>query len=106
MATGTAETQLQGKDAQPARPARQPRKARTGHGDGTESLRFFLAKPGSPDGVPHFDRECATEPEAIVESLKTGLSYFVVSEWKGLADFSGRKPELRRQAVARPRKAG
>jgi hypothetical protein len=35
----------------------------------------------------------------MVESLKTGLSYFVVSEWRGVADFSGKKPQLGREAV-------
>jgi hypothetical protein len=42
----------------------------------------------------------------MVESLKTGLSYFVVSEWRGVADFSGRKPQLSREAVRGAPKAG
>ena len=54
------------------------------------SLRFFLSKAES-NGVPSLDREFASEPEAIVESLKTGKNYFVISEWKG------QRPELRSQ---------
>jgi hypothetical protein len=45
------------------------------------------------------DREFDSEPEAIVESLKTGRSYFAISEWKGLADLSKRNPMIRKEAV-------
>ncbi len=106
MAGGVAETLIDGKDSQPVRPGRGARKPRAGQGEGGEGLRFFLAKHGAADVVPNFDKEFATEPEAIVESLKTGLSYYAVSEWRGVADFSEKKPLLRREVVARPRKAG
>jgi hypothetical protein len=104
VAGGIGETVIDGKDSQPVRATRGGRKPRTGQGDGAEGLRFFLAKHGAADGIPNFDKEFTTEPEAIVESLKTGLSYYAVSEWRGVADFSGRKPQLRREAVTRPRK--
>jgi hypothetical protein len=42
----------------------------------------------------------------MVESLKTGLSYFVVTEWRGVADFSRKKPQLGREAVRSAPKAG
>jgi hypothetical protein len=71
-----------------------------------EVRRFFLAKTGGNNGVPEFSNEVPGEPEAMVESLKTGLSYFVVSEWRGVADFSGKKPQLGREAVGRAPKAG
>lgn len=82
-----------------AHPTRGTRKTRTGQTNGVEEQRFFLAKPGGSHGVPEFGKEFPGEPEAIVESLKTGLSYFVVSEWRGIADLSGRKPQLGRQAA-------
>ncbi|MCI0721805.1 MAG: hypothetical protein L0338_22960 [Acidobacteria bacterium] len=104
MAGGVAEPLVEGKDSQPVRPGRGGRKPRNGQVDGGEGLRFFLAKHGAVDGVPNFEREFATEPEAMVESLKTGLSYYAVSEWRGIADFSGKKPQLRREPVTRPRK--
>lgn len=104
MAGGVAETLVEGKDSQPVRPGRGGRKPRNGQGDGGEGLRFFLAKHGAVDGVPNFEQEFATEPEAMVESLKTGHSYYTVSEWRGIADFSGKKPQLRREAVTRSRK--
>lgn len=104
MAGGTTETLVEGKDSQPTRAGRGGRKPRNGQGNGEEGLRFFLAKHGVADGLPNFEREFATESEAIVESLKTGLSYYAVSEWRGVADFSGKKPQLRREPVSRSRK--
>jgi len=68
---------------------------------GTEEQRFFLSVADPTNGVPELGKEFATEPEAIVESLKTGLSYFTVSEWRGTADFSGKKPLLKRQGVTK-----
>ena len=61
-------------------------------------MRFFLNKSES-NGVPVLDREFANEPEAIIESLKTGKSYFVISEWKGLADLSKKMPLIRKEVV-------
>ena len=99
MAVGVADVAGDGKDSQPMRPARGTRKPRTGQTNGVEGQRFFLAKAGGGSSVPEVGREFATEPEAIVESLKTGLSYFAVCEWRGVADFSGKKPQLRKEAV-------
>ncbi len=59
------------------------------------AVRFFLSKSDS-NGVPLLDLEFATEPEALIESLKTGKSYFVISEWKGLADLYKRVPLIRK----------
>lgn len=85
---------------------RGPRKMRAGQASGLEWQRFFLAKPGGNHAVPEFSKEFAGEPEAMVESLKAGVSYFVVSEWRGVADFSGKKPQLGREAVRSAPKAG
>jgi len=35
----------------------------------------------------------------MVESLRTGLSYYVVFEWRAIADLSGKKPQLGREAA-------
>ena len=64
----------------------------------TAGLRFFLSKLES-NGIPTLDREFDSEPEAIVESLKTGRTYFVISEWKGLADVSRKVPLIRKEAI-------
>ena len=63
-------------------------------------MRFFLSKSEN-NGVPVLDREFSNEPEAILESLKTGKSYFAISEWKGSADLSKKMPLIRKEAVSR-----
>jgi hypothetical protein len=106
VAAAVTDVVVEGKDSQGKNASRGTRKPRTDQGDQTERQRFFLAKPGGSHGVPELGKEFPGEAEAIVESLKTGLSYFVVSEWRGVADFSGRKPQLARQAVQIAPKAG
>ncbi len=105
MAPGVTEAVGEGKDLQTSRPLRGTRKLRMGQANGVEGQRFFLGK-GNSSGVLEFGKEFPGEPEAMVESLKTGLSYFVVSEWRGIADFSGRKPQLGREAVRGAPKTG
>jgi hypothetical protein len=63
------------------------------------AVRFFLSKSDS-NGVPVLDREFGSESEAIVESLKTAKTYFVISEWKGSADLSKKIPLIRKEAVS------
>lgn len=106
MAEGAGEAVGEGKDLQASRGSRATRKPRMAQASEAQGRRFFLAKPGGNHGVPELAKELAGEPEAMVESLKTGLSYFVVSEWNGVADFSGPKPQLGREAVRRAAKAG
>jgi hypothetical protein len=106
VAAGGTEATGEGKDSQGVRPSRGTRKLRTGQTTGVEVQRFFLAKTGSINGVLEFSKEFPGEPEAMVESLKTGLSYFVISEWRGVADFSGKKPQLGREAVRSAPKTG
>ena len=62
------------------------------------AVRFFLSKSEN-NGIPLLDREFSSEPEAMIESLKTGKTYFVISEWKGLADLSKKMPLIRKEAV-------
>ena len=106
MAVGTADTIADGKDSQASRSPRGTRKTRAGQTSAMEAQRFFLAKPESNNSIPEMSKEFSAEAEAMVESLKTGLTYFVVSEWRAIADFSGRKPQLGREAVSgRPKAA-
>ena len=94
------DTPLDSKNASEPTPARARRgKRRSAQGTSTGSAtRFFLSKSDN-NGVPVFDREYANESEAIVESLKTGKSYFVISEWKALADLSKKMPLIRKEVV-------
>ena len=61
-------------------------------------LRFFLSKAES-NGLPLLEQELGSEPEAMLESLKTGRSYFVISEWNGSADLSKKTPQIRKESV-------
>jgi len=81
----------------PLRSRKSKGRSSSGPGSGT-GARFFLSKSES-NGVPALDREFDSEPEAIVESLKTGRSYFVISEWKGMADVSKKVPLIRKEAI-------
>ena len=75
-----------------------------GRGNESEGQRFFLSKGGGNSGQLDLGRELASEAEAIVESLKSGVSYFSVVEWRGTADFSGKKPQLKKEAMPRAQK--
>jgi hypothetical protein len=61
--------------------------------------RFFLAREGKTGREPAFEREFASEAEVLVESLKTGRSFYVVSEYRAAADCSGKAPQIRKEAV-------
>jgi hypothetical protein len=106
VTAGTTEVLSEGKDGQASRSPRGARKPRTGPPGEGEVQRFFLAKAGGSGSVPDLGKEVPGEPEAIVESLKTGLNYFVVSEWRGVADFSGKNPQLMREAARSAPKTG
>lgn len=106
MTMSLTETVNDGKEAQGNRVPRTTRKPRANAPNGTEAQRFFIAKPGTSTGMPDLGKEFPGESEAMAESFKTGLSYFIVSEWKGVADFSGRKPQLGREAARGTAKTG
>jgi hypothetical protein len=61
-------------------------------------VRFFLSKSES-NGTPVLDEEFGSEAEAMIESLKTGRTYFVISEWKSSADLSKKVPQIRKECV-------
>jgi hypothetical protein len=63
--------------------------------------RFFLPKSGNGGHAPELGRELPTEGEARVEALKLGVTYYSVQEWRPVADFAGKNPELKREAVPR-----
>ncbi len=82
-----------GRGARRARPAPEE--------EGLSGARFFLPKTGANGHAPELGRELPNEGEARVEALKLGLSYYSVQEWRPVADFAGRNPELKREAVPR-----
>ena len=98
MATGSAVEDSKG----PQPVTRSPRRRSTPPEQGTaESIRFFLAKTGANGTIPSLDREIATEGEAKIESLKTGLNYYSLIEWHATADLAGKNPQVRSEPVKR-----
>ena len=71
-----------------------------GEEESATTVRFFLSKAGTGTSL-ELGPECATEGEARVEALKSGVTYYCVQEWRPIADCAGRNPELRREAVIR-----
>lgn len=62
-------------------------------------VRYFLAGKGADGPIPALGREVANENEALIESLKAGVGFFAVSEFRATADLSGRAPLIRKEAV-------
>ena len=102
--TSAAEAELDPKTVSESNPPRtRTGKRRSVAGSRSSTgVRFFLSKADS-NGMPSLDRELDSESEAIIESLKTGKNYFVISEWKGLADISKKVPLIRKEAVTSKR---
>jgi hypothetical protein len=80
---------------------RASRRPRAAGGEETVLTRFFLAKSETNSNSLELGREFRSEGEARVEALKLGLTYYSVQEWRPVADFAGKNPELKREAVAR-----
>jgi hypothetical protein len=63
------------------------------------NARYFLAKANGDGGGPAFDREVASEGEALVEALRLGVTFYEVQEFRVVPDFAGRKPQLNKEVV-------
>jgi hypothetical protein len=81
------------------RASSRPRRA--GDEESASGTRFFLPKLGANGNALELGREFTSEGEARVEALKLGLNYYSVQEWRPVADFAGKNPELKREAVTR-----
>src|SRR6516225_996938 len=79
------------------RASRRPRLATDE--ESATGTRFFLPKSGTNGNSFELGREVASEGEARVEALKLELTYYAVQEWRPVADFAGKNPELKREAV-------
>ena len=100
MSTTALQPAGQEKAEQPSSPAkRQIRRQKNGTESAETGCRFFLAKPGGSGETPVFGREYSKEGEAMVEALKSGLTYYTVTEWRPVADLSGKTPQVRKETV-------
>jgi len=81
---------------------RNPRKRPAAQSQAPAGItRFFLAKAGANGTAPTLDQELATEGEAKIEALKSGLNYYSVVEWHATADFTGKHPLVKSEPVKR-----
>ncbi len=103
MATATAmetasETVREGKGAS-RRGTGAAKRRGAARGEAQSAARYFVGKTNGRQ--PALDREVGSEQEALVESLKTACSVFVVTEWKAVADLSKQVPQIRKEVVRR-----
>ena len=82
------------------RPSRRARSSSANEESAT-GTRFFLPKTGTNGNSLELGREFASEGEARVEALKVGVTYYSLQEWRPVADFAGKNPELKREPVTR-----
>ncbi len=102
MATATTDTAPAARTpkADAEKPTTRGRRARTESGEETnEHARYFLGKTGSDAGTPALDREVPSEGEALVEALRLGVTYYTLKEFRVVPDFSGRRPQLKKESV-------
>ena len=96
MATAVAETQSDHKGPQPvSRPRRRPAATEP---DGAQP-RFFLGGEAKSGQAPELGLELQNEAEALVQSLKTGKTFYTLFQYRGVADCSSGKPQIRKEAV-------
>lgn len=81
------------------RPAR--RKPTEGAALPEPAVRFFLAGKESQSGTPALGRELTNENEALIESLKTGVSFYAVTEYHSVPDLTRKAPTIRKEPVKR-----
>ncbi|HEX5481673.1 MAG TPA: hypothetical protein VFZ08_03505 [Terriglobia bacterium] len=67
--------------------------------EGEVAVRYFLAGKEMNGGSPSLGRELSSENDALVESLKTGVNFYAVSEYRAAPDMSGKAPLIRKEAV-------
>ena len=88
--------------AEPASAARRGKRRKNAHGNESPSSvqRFFLTKNGS-NGIPELDHEVEDENTAMVEALKTGGNFIILTEWRPTVDNATKgRPVITKEAVS------
>ena len=65
---------------------RRPRASSDEENNG--NARYFLARANGNSDSLAFDREVASEGEALVEALRLGVTYYEVQEFRVVPDFA------------------
>ena len=102
MRTSLAENNGSAEPAAASAAGRGKRRRITGASESPSSVeRFFLAKRGS-NGIPELDHELEDENTAMVEALKTGGNFIILSEWRPTVDNSTKgRPVITKEAVSK-----
>ena len=100
LSSASDERTEQGSTGPNIKPTRRARSSSADEESAT-GARFFLPKAGTNGNSLELGREFASEGEVRVEALKLGATYYAVQEWRPVADFAGKNPELKREAVTR-----
>ena len=83
--------------------ARRGKRRRNTRGSESPSpvQRFFLTRNGS-NGIPELEREVEDENTAMVEALKTGGNFIILSEWRPTVDNATKgRPVITKEAVSK-----
>ena len=88
-------------DTEPDKQTVRTRRARENSGEenGNGFVRYFLGKAESNGGIPALDKEVNTEGEALVESLRQGVTFYAIQEFRVVPDLAGRRPQLTKEPV-------
>jgi hypothetical protein len=87
-------------DSGTEKPATRTRHTRTNASEEDNGCaRYFLAKANGDGSTPALDKEVATEGEALVEALRSGVTYYAVQEFRVIPDLAGKRPQLKKEAV-------
>jgi hypothetical protein len=82
------------------KPTARSRRPRTnGDEEASSCTRYFLAKETGDGSTPSLGRELASEGEALVEALRSGVTYYAIQEFRVIPDFAGKRPQLQKEAV-------
>jgi len=88
-------------DIEPDKQTVRTRRTRENSGEENSNglVRYFLGKAESNDRIPVLDKEVNTEGEALVESLRQGVTFYAVQEFRVVPDLAGRRPQLTKEPV-------
>jgi len=53
------------------------------------NIQFFLPKAGSSPAKPELGQEMKSESEALIEALKSGQPFYMVTTWKAVPEVNG-----------------
>jgi hypothetical protein len=83
-------------------PGAADRSARRRRGEmSSDTVRYFLPRPGSTSEKPELGQELDSEGRALVEAFKSGQVFYTLVAWKAVPELTGSEPKIVKQAVSR-----